>query len=365
MRRFRVPGSRPTDRKGDAPISTTDARINERIRAREVRLVGANGEQIGVKPLPEALHIAREHDLDLVEVAPNANPPVCKIMDFGKFKYEQDVRRKESRRKTSNVVIKEMKFRPKIDEHDYTTKTKHVERFLNEGSKVKITIMFRGREMAHPELGKRILDRIAEQVKDVGNVEAAPRVDGRNMLMVLAPVKKQEPKTGGAKPRPAEPPQTGAPAAEAAPPAAPTPAEPGPVPSLAARARQVLQTYCHRCHGRDGSNEGGFNYVLDRDQLLRRKKVVPGDPGRSRLFRRLTSDDEPMPPEDEKPRPGKEDVAEANGDGDRPSADFLVRKYLECVRAGTGSGPRYSAAAVRSAAGSERAIAASKSTRST
>ena len=203
MRRFRVPGARPANRKGDAPISTTDARINERIRAREVRLVGADGEQIGVKPLPEALHIAREHDLDLVEVAPNANPPVCKIMDFGKFKYEQDVRRKESRRKTSNVVIKEMKFRPKIDEHDYTTKTKHVERFLNEGSKVKITIMFRGREMAHPKLGKRILDRIAEQVKDVGNVEAAPRVDGRNMLMVLAPVKKQEPKTGGAKPRPA------------------------------------------------------------------------------------------------------------------------------------------------------------------
>jgi len=217
VRRFRVPGARPPNRKGDAPISTTDARINERIRAREVRLVGADGEQIGVKPLPEALHIAREHDLDLVEVAPNANPPVCKIMDFGKYKYEQDVRRKESRRKTSNVVIKEMKFRPKIDEHDYTTKTKHVERFLNEGSKVKITIMFRGREMAHPELGKKILDRIAEQVKDVGNVEAAPRVDGRNMLMVLAPVKKQEPK--GSKPRPARPSPTPPPAEAPAPPA--------------------------------------------------------------------------------------------------------------------------------------------------
>ena len=168
-----------------------------------------------------------------MEVAPNANPPVCKIMDFGKFKYEQDVRRKESRRKTSNVVIKEMKFRPKIDEHDYTTKTKHVERFLNEGSKVKITIMFRGREMAHPELGKKILDRIAEQVKDVGNVEAAPRVDGRNMLMVLAPVKKQEPKSGS-KPRPTRPasePEAGAsgPAPEPAggpePPAPPAPAE--------------------------------------------------------------------------------------------------------------------------------------------
>jgi translation initiation factor IF-3 len=158
-----------------------------------------------------------------VEVAPNANPPVCKIMDFGKYKYEQDVRRKESRRKTSNVVIKEMKFRPKIDEHDYSTKTKHVERFLNEGSKVKITIMFRGREMAHPELGKKILDRIAEQVKDVGNVEAAPRVDGRNMLMVLAPVKKQEVKSGS-KPRPARPAEA-SPAAEAgeAPPSADQP----------------------------------------------------------------------------------------------------------------------------------------------
>ena len=154
-----------------------------------------------------------------MEVAPNANPPVCKIMDFGKFKYEQDVRRKESRRKTTNVVIKEMKFRPKIDEHDYTTKTKHVERFLNEGSKVKITIMFRGREMAHPELGKRILDRIAEQVKDVGNVEAAPRVDGRNMLMVLAPVKKQEPKAGSSsKPRSTAPAPSAAPAAAVAPP---------------------------------------------------------------------------------------------------------------------------------------------------
>ena len=166
-----------------------------------------------------------------MEVAPNANPPVCKIMDFGKYKYEQDVRRKESRRKTSNVVIKEMKFRPKIDEHDYSTKTKHVERFLNEGSKVKITIMFRGREMAHPELGKKILDRIAEQVKDVGNVEAAPRVDGRNMLMVLAPVKKQEPKTGS-KPRaskPADEPAAAAAAPEAAqPPAESVPASPTP-----------------------------------------------------------------------------------------------------------------------------------------
>jgi translation initiation factor IF-3 len=207
-----------TNQRSDAPIATTDARINERIRAREVRLVGPNGDQIGVKPLPEALHIAREHDLDLVEVAPNANPPVCKIMDFGKFKYEQDVRRKESRRKATNVVIKEMKFRPKIDEHDYTTKTKHVERFLNEGSKVKVTIMFRGREMAHPELGKKILDRIAEQVRDLATVESSPRVDGRNMVMVLAPAKKPEARP----PRPAG----GAPAP------APVPSEPPPAPVL-------------------------------------------------------------------------------------------------------------------------------------
>jgi translation initiation factor IF-3 len=179
--------------------------------------------------------LAEEAGLDLVEISPNATPPVAKIMDFGKYKYEQDVRRKESRRKTSNVVIKEMKFRPKIDEHDYSTKTKHVERFLNEGSKVKITIMFRGREMAHPELGKKILDRIAEQVKDVGNVEAAPRVDGRNMLMVLAPVKKQEVKSGS-KPRPARPAET-SPAAEAgeAPPSADQPtAESSPAESVPA-----------------------------------------------------------------------------------------------------------------------------------
>ena len=157
-------------------------------------MVGPDGTQLGVMALPDALSRARGQDLDLVEVARNADPPVCRIMDFGKFKYEQDLRRKESRRKTSNVVIKEMKFRPKIDEHDYTTKTKHVERFLAEGSKVKITIMFRGREMAHPELGKRILDRIADQVRDHAIVEAAPRLDGRNMLMVLAPMKKPDTK---------------------------------------------------------------------------------------------------------------------------------------------------------------------------
>lgn len=153
-------------------------------------LIGAEGEQLGVKPLPEALTIARDEGLDLVEVAANANPPVCRIMNYGRYKYEQEQRRKESRRKATNVVVKEMKFRPKIDEHDYTTKMKHVERFLAEGSKVKLTIMFRGREVFHPELGLRILERIAEQVSEHAMVESAPRQDGRNMTMVLHPTKK-------------------------------------------------------------------------------------------------------------------------------------------------------------------------------
>jgi translation initiation factor IF-3 len=188
VRHRRVLRRRP---RGDH-IATTDARINDRIRAREVLLVGANGEQLGVKPTPEALSIAGEQDLDLVEVAPNANPPVCRIMDFGRYKYEQEQRRKESRRHTTNVVIKEMKFRPKIDSHDYTTKMRHVERFLGEGSKVKLTIMFRGREMAHPELGLKILQRIAEEVTEIAIVEASPRQDGRNMTMVLHPTKKPD-----------------------------------------------------------------------------------------------------------------------------------------------------------------------------
>jgi translation initiation factor IF-3 len=177
------------EHRGDH-IATDDARINDRIRAREVLLIGAGGEQLGVKPLPEALAIARDEELDLVEVAPNANPPVARIMNYGRYKYEQEQRRKESRRKATNVVVKEMKFRPKIDEHDYVTKMKHVERFLAEGSKVKLTIMFRGREVFHPELGLRILERVADQVSDIAIVESAPRQDGRNMTMVLNPIKR-------------------------------------------------------------------------------------------------------------------------------------------------------------------------------
>ena len=155
-----------------------------------MRLIGDAGEQLGVKPLPEALTIARARELDLVEVAPNADPPVCRLMDFKRYEYEQQQRRKESRRKATQVIIKEMKFRPKIDVHDYTTKMRHVERFLAEGNKVKLTIMFRGREMAHPELGLRILERIADEVSEIAMVESSPRQDGRNMTMVLHPLKR-------------------------------------------------------------------------------------------------------------------------------------------------------------------------------
>jgi translation initiation factor IF-3 len=154
--------------------------------------VGADGSQIGIRPLPEALARARELDLDLVEVAAQANPPVCRIMDYGKYKYEAAQKAKESRRKASSVSIKEMKYRPKISRGDFDTKTRKVERFLSDGHKVKVTLTFRGREMHHPELGKRILDEVVEAVADVGRVEIMPRIDGRNMTMVMAPDRKAQ-----------------------------------------------------------------------------------------------------------------------------------------------------------------------------
>ncbi len=155
-----------------------------------MRLVDPDGEQLGIKLLPEALAIANDLDLDLVEVAPGANPPVCRIMDYGKFKFDAAQRAKESRRKAVHVGIKEMKYRPKIGDGDFDTKTRQVAKFLEEGHKVKVTIMFRGREVFHPELGKRILDRIADQMEGAGKPESVPRLDGRNMVMVLAPDKR-------------------------------------------------------------------------------------------------------------------------------------------------------------------------------
>jgi len=157
----------------------------------EVRLVGPNSEQVGIVRIEDALRLALEADLDLVEVAPMAKPPVCKLMDFGKFKYEAALKERESRRNQTHTIIKEMKLRPKIDQHDYETKKGHVVRFLKAGDKVKITIMFRGREQSRPELGLRLLAKLAEDVSELGFVEATPKQDGRNMIMVLAPHRKK------------------------------------------------------------------------------------------------------------------------------------------------------------------------------
>ena len=157
----------------------------------EVRLVGPAGEQVGIVKVEQALQLAREHDLDLVEVAAQARPPVVKLMDYGKFKYENAQKARESRRNQTNTTNKEMKLRPKIDQHDYETKKGHVVRFLKGGDKVKITIMFRGREQSRPELGVNLLNRLAEDVEEFGFVESAPKLDGRNMLMVLAPTRKK------------------------------------------------------------------------------------------------------------------------------------------------------------------------------
>jgi translation initiation factor IF-3 len=165
-----------------------NARINQGIRAREVRLVGPEGDQIGIKPIEEALAMAEELDLDLVEVAPQAQPPVCKIMDYGKYRYEQTVKMKEARKKQSVVVFKEMKLRPKIDRHDYDIKRRHIERFLRSGYKVKVTIMFRGREMSHTELGRNLLAQLAEELEELGTVESNPKLEGRNMQMIMAPL---------------------------------------------------------------------------------------------------------------------------------------------------------------------------------
>jgi len=177
-----------TAQRGD-PIST-ETRINDRIRVPEVRLVGPNGEQVGIVRIEDALRLAQEAELDLVEVAAQARPPVCKLMDYGKFKYESAQKARESRRNQQLTVIKEQKLRPKIDTHDYETKKRNVVRFLEGGNKVKVTIMFRGREQSRPELGYRLLQRLAEDVQELGVVEAAPKQDGRNMTMVLAPTKK-------------------------------------------------------------------------------------------------------------------------------------------------------------------------------
>lgn len=168
-----------------------EPRLNDRIRVPQVRLVGPNGEQIGIVKTEEAMKMAQELDLDLVEVASEARPPVVKIMDYGKFKYENALKAREARKNQINAVVKEMKLRPRIETHDYDTKLSHIEKFLKAGDKVKVTIMFRGREQSRPEMGYKLLARLAEDVSESAVVEFAPKQDGRNMVMVLAPVAKK------------------------------------------------------------------------------------------------------------------------------------------------------------------------------
>ncbi len=186
-------------------------RVNETIRVPQVRLIDDDGSQIGVKARDEALEYAWAKNLDLVEVAPDANPPVCRVMDYGKYRYDQEQKQKLARKHQSTITIKEIKLRPKIDPHDYATKKGHVVRFLRQRDKVKVTIMFRGREMSHPERGRALLERLAEDVSELGVIESAPIQDGRNMVMLLAPVRELPPTKPGAN----EAPQAGAEATRA------------------------------------------------------------------------------------------------------------------------------------------------------
>ena len=172
---------------GGFKISNKELLINERIKAKDVRVVGADGEQLGIMQLEEALRLAQGKSLDLVNVAPQAKPPVCRIMDFGKYKYEQSKRDKLARKKQHSITIKEVKMRPKIEGHDFMVKARNCIRFLEDGDKVKVSIMFRGREITHPELGKKLCLQMAKNLEDICTVEREPRIEGRNMVMILAP----------------------------------------------------------------------------------------------------------------------------------------------------------------------------------
>jgi translation initiation factor IF-3 len=202
---------RPRRRIDQRPQEPT-TRINDAIRVPQVRLIGADGEQIGIKSTDEALKYAWDKNLDLVEVAPDAKPPVCRVMDYSKYKYEQEQKAKLARKHQSTITSKGIKLRPKIDPHDYATKKGHVVRFLKNRDKVKVTIMFRGREMTHPDRGRALLLKLAEEVSDLGVVESAPLQDGRNMVMMLAPHKNAPAQQPAAKPADGE-----APAADTAP----------------------------------------------------------------------------------------------------------------------------------------------------
>jgi len=184
-----VPVPRRFDRQ---PPERDTTRINERIRVPEVRLIDENGQQAGIMKTDEAVRFAESRELDLVEVAPDAKPPVCRVLDYSKYKYEQTQKQKAARKHQQQINIREIKFRPKIAQHDYDTKKGHVERFLKARDKVKVTIMFRGREMAHPERGEMILNRLAEDLGELAVIEQRPQQDGRNMTMMLAPTREQQ-----------------------------------------------------------------------------------------------------------------------------------------------------------------------------
>ena len=181
-----MPVPRRFDRR---PPERDTTRINERIRVPEVRVIDDEGNQVGVMKTPDALAFAQERDLDLVEVAPEARPPVCRVLDYSKYKYEQAQKVKQARKHQQQITVREIKFRPKIAEHDYDTKKHHVERFLKHKDKVKVTIMFRGREQSHPERGRMLLDRLLQDVSDIGVMEQEPLQEGRNMTMLLAPTR--------------------------------------------------------------------------------------------------------------------------------------------------------------------------------
>jgi translation initiation factor IF-3 len=181
--------SRPHPDTGERRINEK-VRVNRQIRISPVRVIAPDGEQIGILPIERAMEIAEEQGLDLVEVAPMARPPVCRIMDYGKFKYEEQRQAREARKKQHHVQLKEVKMRPGIEDHDFEFKVRHARKFLEEGNKVKLTMMFRGRQMAHPEFGRKVLDRVFQELQEVSKVEAHPMLEGRSMVMVLAPVAK-------------------------------------------------------------------------------------------------------------------------------------------------------------------------------
>ncbi|MBC8037069.1 MAG: translation initiation factor IF-3 [Rhizobiales bacterium] len=183
-----MPPRRPSTARGAAPPQKEEGhRINHRIDAREVRLIGADGQNVGVVPIREAMMMAEEANLDLVEVSPDAKPPVAKILDYGKFKYQEQKKANEARKNQKVIEIKEIKMRPMIDDHDYDVKMRSIRRFFEEGDKVKLTLRFRGREMAHQELGQLLLDRVKKDTGEIAKVESEPRFEGRQIVMVLAP----------------------------------------------------------------------------------------------------------------------------------------------------------------------------------